>query len=98
MKQVHSYLVDFTKMNERGDFSCPKCGVLLSPDDLTERSYFISEAKVNYLGLEELVICCNRCGSQIHLTGFPLLQKLEGKKGGRKRRKIQEAPWYFKHV
>ena len=63
-------------MWERG-FSCPRCGAAISPEDVTEEAYSILEAKVNSQGLEELLIRWNTCDSQIRLTGFSLLQKLE---------------------
>jgi hypothetical protein len=76
MKQIHVYTLDLTKINGSGDFSCPRCGTSISPDDCTEETYSILEAKVNDQGLEELMIRCNKCSSQLHLTGFSLLQKL----------------------
>jgi 5-methylcytosine-specific restriction endonuclease McrA len=76
MKQAYAFTVDLTKIQGKGDFSCPKCGADISPDDTTEKTYSIIEPKVNNYGLEELVICCNNCSSQIHLTGFSLLEKL----------------------
>jgi len=76
MKQAYAYTVDLTKIDGKGDFSCPKCGTAISPDDTTEETYSLIEPKVNNYGLEELVICCNNCSSQIHLTGFSLLEKL----------------------
>ncbi len=76
MKQAYAYTVDLTKIDGKGDFSCPKCGTVISPDDTTEETYSLVEPKVNNHGLEELVICCNNCSSQIHLTGFSLLEKL----------------------
>ena len=76
MKQAYAYTVDLTIINGEGDFSCPKCGAVISPDDTTEETYSIVEPKVNGHGLEELVICCINCSSQIHLTGFSLLEKL----------------------
>jgi uncharacterized C2H2 Zn-finger protein len=76
MKQIHVYKLDLTKIDGNGDFSCPKCGAIISPDDVTEEAYSILETKVNKFGLGELVIRCNRCTSQIHLTGFSLLQKI----------------------
>ncbi|MGZ4850252.1 MAG: hypothetical protein ACXV2C_02595 [Candidatus Bathyarchaeia archaeon] len=76
MKQSYAHTVDLTEINGKGDFSCPKCGVVISPDDTTEETYTIVEPKVNVHGLEEIVICCNNCASQIHLTGFSLLEKL----------------------
>jgi hypothetical protein len=77
MKQAYAFSVDLTKIEGKGEFSCPRCGTLISPDDVTEETYSIVEPKVNNHGLEELVICCNLCKSQIHLTGFSLLEKLE---------------------
>ncbi len=76
MKQSCAYTVDLTKIVGKGDFSCPKCGAVISPDDTAEESYSIVEPKVNAYGLEEIVICCNNCSSHIHLTGFSLLEKL----------------------
>jgi len=76
MKQSYAYSVDLTEIEGKGEFSCPRCGSLISPDDTTEETYSIVEPKVSSHGLEELVICCNFCKSQIHLTGFSLLEKL----------------------
>jgi predicted RNA-binding Zn-ribbon protein involved in translation (DUF1610 family) len=76
MKQSYAYSVDLTKIEGKGEFSCPRCGTLISPDDTTEETYSIVEPKVNSHGLEELVITCNLCNSQIHITGFSLLEKL----------------------
>ena len=76
MKQKQVYVLDLTKIDGSGDFPCPRCGTAISPDDCTEETYSILEPKVNSHGLEELVIRCNRCASQLHLTGFSLLQKL----------------------
>jgi len=77
MKQVHAYELDLTSIEGRGDFSCPGCGAAISPDDGTEEAYSILEAKVGSVGLEELVIRCNKCDSCLHLKGFSLLQELE---------------------
>jgi hypothetical protein len=76
MEQTQAYKLDLTKMDGNGDFSCPKCGSIISPDETTEKTYSIVEPKVNSHGLEELVICCNKCKSYIHLTGFSLLEEL----------------------
>jgi len=76
MKQTHVYVMDLTKTDEEGDFLCPGCGTAISPDDYTEKAYSILEAKVNGEGLEELVIRCNKCASELRLTGFSFLQKL----------------------
>ena len=76
MKLTFAYTVDLTRISGKGDFSCPACGTVMSPDDTTEEIYRIVEPKVNSHGLEELVICCNKCSCEIHLTGFSLLDKL----------------------
>ena len=76
MKQINAYMLDLTKIAGNGVFRCPKCGVKMSPDDETEEVYSIIETELKGQFLQELVIQCNRCTSQIHLMGFALLQKL----------------------
>ena len=70
MKQPLVYEVDLTKIKGEGDFPCPNCGVVISPEDETEDVYSILETKVKGESLEELVIQCNKCGSKIRLVGF----------------------------
>jgi hypothetical protein len=76
MEQTQAYKVDLTKIDGNGDFPCPRCGNLISPDETTEETYCILEPKVNSHGLAEVVLCCNICQSHINLTGFSLLQEL----------------------
>ena len=76
MKQIQVYKIDLTKTDGSGDLLCPKCGNVISPEDVTEEAYSILETKVSKYGLEELAIRCNRCTSQIHLGGFYVLQNL----------------------
>ena len=40
---LSTYRVDLTKIEGEGDFSCPKCGAKISPDDETETVYTIVE-------------------------------------------------------
>jgi len=70
-----AYIVDLAKIEGKGDFLCPDCGVKISPDDETENTYSILEPKVRGSVLEEVLICCNRCGGQISLVGFSLEQE-----------------------
>jgi hypothetical protein len=70
MKQSQAYRIDLTKIEGDGDFPCPSCGTVISPDDETEDVYVILETKLKGEILQELVIQCNRCRSKIHLTGF----------------------------
>ena len=76
MEQAHAYKVNLAEIDGNGDFSCPRCGNVISPDETTEETYTIIEPKVSSHGLEEVIICCNKCKSHIHLTGFSLLEKL----------------------
>lgn len=64
------YKVDLAEIQGEGDFPCPGCGVIISPEDETEDIYRIVSTKVNGQNLEELVIQCNRCKSKIRLVGF----------------------------
>ena len=89
MKQTQAYRLDLTKIDGNGDFACPRCGTAISPNDCTEETYSILEAKINNQGLSELVIRCNSCSSYLHLTGFSLLQELleaDGEKVENKKR------------
>ena len=70
MKQVLVYTIDLAKLEGEGDFLCPKCGTLISPDDETEDVYSILETKVLNDVLENLLIQCNNCSNKILLTGF----------------------------
>ena len=69
-KQMLVSELDLTKIDGNGDFLCPTCRVTISPEDETEDVYTIIEEKVSNDALEELLIQCNACGSQIRLTGF----------------------------
>ena len=70
MKQM--YIIDLTNTDGDGDFNCPQCGMLISPDDSTEEKYTLLKPKINGNELEEVTIHCNNCGSNIRLTGFSI--------------------------
>ena len=70
MGQPLVYQVNLTELPGDGDFPCPGCGVVISPEDETENVYVILNTKVNGNNLEELVIQCNHCKSKIRLVGF----------------------------
>lgn len=74
MKQPLVYEVDLTKIQGDGDFPCPNCGVIISPEDETEDVYRILETKVREQALEELTIQCNKCATRIRLIGFSILE------------------------
>ncbi len=73
MKQLLAYEVDLTRLQENGDFLCPKCGIKISPDDETDSIYCVLEPKVKDNNLEEIIIHCQKCSSNIRLTGFSYL-------------------------
>ena len=89
------YKVDLANIDGKGAFPCPQCGVIISPDDCTEDAYSIQGTKVNKRGLEEVVIRCNKCRSQIHLIGFSLLQMFSEKNENEISKK---AKVYINHV
>jgi len=70
MKQPMVYQVDLAEIQGEGDFPCPGCGVIISPEDETDEVYTIVDTKLKGEDLEELVIQCNRCKSKIRLVGF----------------------------
>jgi predicted nucleic-acid-binding Zn-ribbon protein len=73
MQIVESFTVDLTKINGKGDFKCPKCGIKISPDDKTEGVYTILEIVMNGENLDKIALKCSNCESQILLTGFHVL-------------------------
>ncbi|HEX9262013.1 MAG TPA: hypothetical protein VF893_05745 [Candidatus Bathyarchaeia archaeon] len=76
MKNAEMYRLDLTQMDGNGDFPCPKCGIVISPEDSTEEKYSVLKAKVSGDCLDEVVILCKSCGTHIQLTGFSLLQEI----------------------
>ncbi|MEM3727711.1 MAG: hypothetical protein QXF75_00735 [Candidatus Bathyarchaeia archaeon] len=70
VKKSEMYTVDLTRIDGDGAFPCPRCGVIISPDDETEEVYQIVETKVKGDDLAELILRCNKCGSTIRLVGF----------------------------
>jgi predicted RNA-binding Zn-ribbon protein involved in translation (DUF1610 family) len=75
-KKSVPYTIDLTQIDGDGSFPCPKCGIVISPEDETEEFYKIVDTKVVNDQLVELTIMCGKCGSNIKLTGFH--QSIEG--------------------
>ncbi len=72
MKQTNPqvFTIDLAQIDGNGDFPCPNCGTMISPEDTSEKVYTIVDTRVNGYDLEELTIQCNKCGSKIRLVGF----------------------------
>ena len=64
------YRIDLTKIDGEGDFSCPRCGLTISPDDETRDSYDILMTHSDRGILKEVVVVCKNCMSFIYLAGF----------------------------
>jgi hypothetical protein len=73
-----SFTVDLTKIKGGGEFQCPSCDNLISPDDESEETYTIIETVMgdeDYL--ERMVIQCSTCNNIINLEGFEALSEEE---------------------
>jgi hypothetical protein len=75
-RQVHQ--IDLSKLQGEGEFPCPRCGVIISPDDESEETYTILETKgEDEESVEEVVIQCKRCKCIVELKGFDTLEQNE---------------------
>ena len=73
------YKIDLTDtkiVDAEGNFLCPRCGVNISPDDVTMETYSILETRSKNGALKEIILSC-MCGIPIHLVGYQLLEVLE---------------------
>ncbi len=77
MKQQQIFQVDLTKIDGDGDFPCPSCGQIISPDDESGATYEIVDVKMKNDQLDKLVIVCSKCNSLIHISGFETLEQYE---------------------
>jgi DNA-directed RNA polymerase subunit RPC12/RpoP len=68
------FRIDLKNVRGKGDINCPKCGTKISPNDRTEKRYRILETLMNEDELDAVTLQCNRCESQIQLTGFNALR------------------------
>ena len=65
-----SYKINLVSLEGDGSLPCPKCGMIISPEDKTLENYRIIDTKVVKNELAELVVSCGKCGSVIILAGF----------------------------
>jgi len=64
--------VDLMHIEGLGDFPCPRCGTVISPDDVSEETYKVLETKE-----KNVLILCNKCNSIIDLVGLEGLNESE---------------------
>ncbi len=69
-KKETEYTINQASIAADGSFPCPKCGMSISPDDTSEKTYQILDTRVVNDKLTELIIGCGKCRSTIKLTGF----------------------------
>jgi predicted RNA-binding Zn-ribbon protein involved in translation (DUF1610 family) len=77
--------MELDEINRNGSLPCPGCGVHISPDDQTEEVYTLLDVNMNGVSLEEIVVRCNRCRSQIYIAGFLKAEQLAGTRKKRNR-------------
>ena len=78
MKQVSAFRINLNDIEGSGDFPCPSCGAIISPDDESEKTYRIIDIETYKDGsLKTLTLTCNVCHANIILEGFEALNKLE---------------------
>jgi len=75
MKQRSTFKVNLNDIDGEGDFPCPSCGEIISPDDQSGITYDVVDVKEKGDSLESLTIVCNRCKSLIHIIGFEELDE-----------------------
>ena len=68
--------MELSQINKNGSLPCPSCHAHISPDDKTEKIYTLLDVNMNQNGLDEIVIRCNKCQSQIYISGFSGAEQL----------------------
>jgi predicted RNA-binding Zn-ribbon protein involved in translation (DUF1610 family) len=81
MGQMSALKVNLNAIEGEGEFPCPSCGVMISPDDDSEKTYKIVDLETFPDGgsLKTLTIVCRKCQSTIIIEGFELLDKANSK-------------------
>jgi hypothetical protein len=74
--QVMVYKMELSQINKNGSLPCPSCHAHISPDDKTEKVYTLLDVNMSKNGLEEIVIQCKKCQSQIYIGGFSGAEQL----------------------
>jgi DNA-directed RNA polymerase subunit RPC12/RpoP len=73
------FVIHLEEINGEGEFLCPRCGVIISPDDDSGKVYDILEIAETQGLLQKVTIECKKCGSVINLEGFEALKEIKGK-------------------
>lgn len=77
------FVIRLDKIEGEGDFPCPKCGALISPEDESEKTYTIVDIVTGDDEVpENMLIKCNNCNSIMRLEGFGALNEVEESRAG----------------
>jgi len=77
-KMGQTFKIDLREIEGEGEFLCPTCTRIISPDDESGMTYDVLETEAEEGGiLREVTIRCRTCGSIIHITGFEALAGTE---------------------
>ncbi len=67
------FKVDLATIEGNGEFPCPNCATVISPDDYSDQVYTVLSIPEDEDNLETMTIQCNKCRSIITLNGFEQL-------------------------
>ena len=71
------FRVDLREVEGDGEFPCPACNQIISPDDESGVIYGVLGVETGRDGtLLDATIQCRKCGSLIRLEGFNLLNEI----------------------
>jgi len=71
------FKVDLRMVEGDGEFPCPACNQIISPEDESGVTYGVLEVETGRDGtLQDATIQCRKCGSLIRLEGFDLLNEI----------------------
>jgi transcription elongation factor Elf1 len=74
--ELGRYKINLAEIGGDGEFSCPRCGEIISPDDDSGKVYDVLETVEKDGLLEKVTIECKKCRSTIQLEGFNLLKEV----------------------
>ncbi len=78
MVQKSTFRIDLREIEGEGEFSCPLCGIIISPDDDSGTTYeIVRESLDKDGGLKDLTVTCRKCRSTIRIEGFAELKSYE---------------------
>jgi len=62
------YIVKLSETDEKGNFPCPSCHIVISPDDLSNNIYTIQAVDLKDEIPQAIYIHCHVCGTDIKLV------------------------------